>query len=352
MMPFHQNILQAYGLNNNAEVVPFGTGLINHTWRVISGKENFILQKINNHVFRKPEHIAHNIDLISAHLGTYHPGYLFVRPVRTVDGRSMIHDAEQGYFRLFPFVEGSQTVAVVDSADRAFEAAGAFGRFTQLLSELDPTELKITIPSFHDLSLRYQQFTEALSKGNPDRIRETRDCIDQIRSNENIVNEYELIKKDPAFRIRVTHHDTKISNVLFDSTGKALCVIDPDTIMPGYFISDIGDMMRTYLSPVSEEETDLSKIEVRDEMFHAIVKGYSLYMNDELTEKEKEYFVYAGKFMTYMQGLRFLTDYLNNDVYYGAGYPGHNLMRSRNQLRLLDILIEKETRLSGVTPAY
>jgi len=116
--------------------------------------------------------------------------------------------------------------------------------------------------------------------------------------------------------------------------------------MPGYFISDVGDMMRTYLSPAGEEETDLSKIDVREDYFDAIVSGYLSEMHDELSNEEKKYFVYAGKFMIYMQALRFLADYLNNDIYYGAKYELHNFNRAANQLRLLNILIEKEPKLN------
>ena len=145
--------------------------------------------------------------------------------------------------------------------------------------------------------------------------------------------------------MRVTHHDTKISNVLFGADDKALCVIDLDTIMPGYFISDVGDMMRTYLPTVSEEETDFSKIEVRDDVYKAIVQGYSNEMGEALSDEETKAFFYAGVFMIYMQALRFLTDHLNNDVYYGARYPNHNFVRAGNQIVLLQKLLEKRSSL-------
>ena len=136
---------------------------------------------------------------------------------------------------------------------------------------------------------------------------------------------------------------------MFDKEGKGLCVIDLDTVMPGYFISDVGDMMRTYLSPVSEEERDFSKIIVRDEFYKAIVQGYFNEMKGELTDTEKNYFFYAGKFMIYMQALRFLTDHLNGDIYYGAKYPGQNFIRAQNQLVLLERLMEKKEALEKIT---
>ncbi|HEU4902162.1 MAG TPA: phosphotransferase, partial [Flavisolibacter sp.] len=206
-------------------------------------------------------------------------------------------------------------------------------------------KLKITIPSFHDLSLRYQQFLVALENGNKKRRDETKEEAEALLAHKELVVQFEAIKADPAFKLRVTHHDTKISNVLFDEHDKGLCVIDLDTVMPGYFISDVGDMMRTYLSPVSEEEKDISKIVVREEFYKAVVEGYYAEMKDELSDQEKQSFLFAGKFMIYMQALRFFTDYLNDDVYYGAVYEGQNLVRAQNQLALLQQLVQKQVVL-------
>ena len=171
---------------------------------------------------------------------------------------------------------------------------------------------------------------------------------DELLSYSEIVTEYENIIVNSNFKKRVTHHDTKISNVLFDDAGRGLCVIDLDTVMPGYFISDVGDMMRTYLSPVSEEEKDFNKIEIREDFYKAIVNGYYSEMKDVLTKTEKHYFFYAGTFMIYMQAIRFLKDYLNDDIYYGSKYPGHNLVRAGNQAILLKRLIEKKDILSDI----
>ena len=159
-----------------------------------------------------------------------------------------------------------------------------------------------------------------------------------IEQQKNILKEYDQCKKD--FKIRCMHHDCKISNVLFDKDDIGLCVIDLDTLMPGYFISDVGDMMRTYLSAANEDERDLSKIKVRKEFYDAIVKGYLSEMGAELSGFEKEQFHFAGKFMIYMQAIRFLTDYINNDIYYGSKYETQNFERAANQVTLLKQLIE------------
>lgn len=357
-------ILSRYGFNaKEMGILPFGTGLINRTWRVArkpaagkqgagkqgAGKqEEFILQRINDQVFKTPEDIAHNVTEVADYLHKTHPGYLFVSPITTTDGKNMVRHPTEGCFRIFPFVSGSHTTDVVSSPLEAYEAASAFGRFTALLADFDPARLRITLPDFHDLSLRYQQFLDALHHGNPARIQEAATLIEFIRDHRSIATHYEQILQDPGFRVRVIHHDTKISNILFDKAGKSLCVIDTDTMMPGYFISDLGDMMRTYLPPVSEEEKDFSKITVREDIYAAIIKGYCGPMREFLTATEKEHFVYAGKFMIYMQAIRFLTDHLNNDVYYGARYEGHNFVRAGNQVTLLQRLIEKETDFSDI----
>ncbi len=341
-----KSVLPAFGITDDrTEVKQFGSGLINHTWRVQTHNQTFILQRINDTVFAQPHHIEHNIKVIAAHLGRFHPDYRFAAPLAALDGSEMIHQGGSGFFRVFPFIQGSHSIDVVESAEQAREAAIQFGRFTRLLSGVDVHELKITIPSFHDLTLRFSQFQSALQKGNRERVDAARDLIADLLGFSGIVDAFERIKITPDFKLRVTHHDTKISNVLFDQNNKGLCVIDLDTVMPGYFISDVGDMMRTYLSPVSEEEPDFSKISVRDEIYAAIVDGYYGEMKGELTGLEKQHFLYAGKFMIYMQALRFLTDHLNDDIYYGAKYEGHNFVRAGNQVTLLKRLVEKESML-------
>jgi Ser/Thr protein kinase RdoA (MazF antagonist) len=195
--------------------------------------------------------------------------------------------------------------------------------FTRMLAGLDAHTLKATIPDFHNLTLRYAQFQKAIRDGNEQRKKESAEAIAYLLSCEDIVNQFGKILTDPAFAVRVIHHDTKISNVLFDANNKGICVIDLDTTMPGYFISDLGDMFQTYLWPVGEEETDFSQIRIREDFFSAIVKGYLSEMGSILSENEKAAIIYSGKFMIYMQALRFLADYLNNDIYYGSKHKGH-----------------------------
>jgi len=250
-----RNILKQFGFDeNNCIIKPFGSGLINSTWQVEAGNEKYILQRINDNIFKVPEDIDFNIGMIGDYLKERFPGYLFTTPCNTTDGKGLVKTGE-GYFRMFPFIEGSHTINVVENTAQAYEAAKQFGRFTKLLSGFDASRLKITLPDFHNLTLRYHQFENALQTGNKERIGQSSELISFTKQHKNIVDEFESCKI--KLKIRCTHHDTKISNVLFDENDKGLCVIDLDTVMPGYFISDVGDMIRTYLSAVSEEEKDL-----------------------------------------------------------------------------------------------
>jgi Ser/Thr protein kinase RdoA (MazF antagonist) len=340
-----QEILQAFGIKGESMVTPFGSGLINHTWKVSTADKSYILQRINHDVFTEPANIASNTRVIGDYLAQHSPEYLFVTPVASIDGSDLVRIEGEGFFRLFPFVENSYTKNVVETPKQAYEAAAQFGKFTRLLCGFDARQLKITIPDFHNLSLRYRQFLAAIRDGNKERIAESKQLIDQLRCYSDIESEFASIRINPQFKLRVTHHDTKISNVLFDANDNGICVIDLDTVMPGFFISDVGDMMRTYLCPVSEEEIDFSMIQVREDFYEAVVQGYSSEMKGELTDAEKKSFFFAGKFMIYMQALRFLTDYLNDDVYYGARYESHNLVRAGNQVVLLERLIQKRNVL-------
>ncbi len=322
-------------------LVPIGSGLIHRTWKVeVPGSTAYILQEVNTGVFSDPVAISENLDKIGRYLAEHASDYLFAAPLRTVEGPVFYRDDGGGYFRMFPFVSGSRTYDVVSSPEQAFEASQQFGLFTRNLRGFDTGQLRETLPRFHDLVLRYEQFDRAVATGDRSRVRDSAELIAFLQGQRGLVDEYIALKADPGFSLRVTHHDTKISNVLFDQHDKGLCVIDLDTVMPGYFISDVGDMVRTYVSPASEEEVDLSAVVVRREFYRAISDGYLGVMGDVLSAAERERFFYAGLFMVYMQALRFLADHLNGDVYYGARYAGHNFNRASNQVRLLQELIK------------
>ncbi|QEM10906.1 phosphotransferase enzyme family protein [Mucilaginibacter rubeus] len=331
------DILINFGLNvSEYNIKPFGSGLINHTYKINNANQAFILQQINDSVFKHPDHIDNNLALIKQYLDETNPGYLFVAPLKSKTGKSIIQSADGKFYRLFPFIEGSHTVNFLQDTKEAYSAAVQFGRFTRLLNHFDINKLEYTLTDFHNLKLRFKQFEQGLQTAADEKLKQAAGEIEKARTYIDILHTYNQFTANSEIKLRVIHHDTKINNVLFDDKQNALCLVDLDTVMPGYYLSDVGDMMRTYLSPANEEEKDLDQIIIRTDFFRAIYKGYMSEMGTILTETEKQYFIFSGKMMIYMQGLRFLTDFLNNDIYYGAQYEGHNLVRAKNQFKLLE----------------
>ena len=317
-------------------------GLINSTYIVNTASGDYILQSINHNIFKSPAFIDDNITLIGNHIKKIAPNYVFTHLVTTKNGITLV-EWEGRYFRAFNKIS-AYALSVLEAPYQAYEAASQFGKFTGILNGLAIEKLKITLPDFHNLSLRYHQFTEAIHNGNNNRINCSKDSILFLQSNKWIVKDYEQFIQHPDVKQRVTHHDTKISNVLFEKRNEkdnAICVIDLDTVMPGFFISDIGDMCRTYLCKVTEEEKDLNLVQIEIERWDQLKNGYLSYMKNELSNFELNHFIFAGQFMIYMQALRFITDYLNNDTYYGAKYENHNYIRALNQIELLKKFNEK-----------
>jgi len=331
-----QEIFSLYGWKVDS-YAPIQQGLINSTYSIQTNKGAYILQCINHSVFKNPSAIDDNINAISSYLQINYPSYLFTHLVPTLNGNTLVQ-WEGGYYRAFHKIEG-YALSVLDNENQVEQAAMQFAGFTSILKNFEASQLKDSLPDFHNLNLRYHQFSEAIIKGNAQRIAETKEAISFLAAHKKYVDIYSAFIHHAEVKKRVTHHDTKISNVLFQKNNgieKAICVIDLDTVMAGYFISDVGDMCRTCLCKVSEEEKDLNKVVVDAAKWKALEKGYLHFMQDELSSFERDHFFYSGQFMIYMQALRFLTDHLNNDIYYGAKYEGQNLVRTLNQIRLLE----------------
>jgi Ser/Thr protein kinase RdoA (MazF antagonist) len=326
-----QSIFDQYGWGN-ATAIPLTQGLINQTFEVSSVHGDFILQNINTQVFKDPFAIDHNIKAIGQYYNTNQPDQLFTFLVPNIVGETLIESAGK-YYRAFKKIDGI-ALDVLTTASQAKAAANQFGQFTASLIEFPIAQLKVTIPQFHDLALRYHQFEQALIHGDANRMTEAKDAILFLQSHHTYVKQWLHFTGHQDAHLRVTHHDTKISNVLFKDDA-AICVIDLDTTMPGYFISDVGDMCRTYLCPVNEACQDLNQIKVLPERWTAIQEGYLEAMGEFLTNFEKDHFVFSGQCIIYMQALRFLTDFLELDRYYRVERPGQNLDRTNNQIQLL-----------------
>ena len=337
-MRIPEQIFKSFGLSPASKSTRVGSGHINYTFK-IEGEPSFILQRINKNIFKEPEVIAQNIRHAANYLRDHHPHSLFMSNIPTLDGKEMAYDAEGYPWRLYPLIDHSFTVDQLETEEQAFEAAHEFGRLCRNLDGCDIHLFKPVIDRFQDLSWRYQQFEDALKNATSDRLKEADDSITSAKHFSFLVRKYQELIQSGALKLRIVHNDTKINNILFDSiTEQTICPIDLDTLMPGYFIYDLGDMVRTFVSPVSEEEKDVSKIVFRKDIYEALTKGYLSQMNEVMSTEEKQAIPFSGLMMTYIMALRFLADYLNGDVYYHTNYTGQNLIRAKNQFRLLQVL--------------
>jgi Ser/Thr protein kinase RdoA (MazF antagonist) len=346
-----EQVLNEYGFQaDQVSYKPFGTGHINSTWLISiqNSTEQYILQSINRNVFKEPEIIAANVKKLSDYLKKHNPDYLFVGAIPSRNGSEMAYVGDI-YWRLTKFIENSVSFDTLSDPEQAYEAAVQFGRLNRLLADFDASQLKETIPGFHDLGLRYRQFAEAYENTSESLKQKAATEIQKAKHYSFILDYFNSFKNSIDFPNRAMHHDTKISNMLFDKdTMKGICVIDLDTMMSGKFISDLGDMMRTYLCAFSENEPDTDKIFIRIEYFQAIIRGYLHEMGSILTAVEKDLILFSGKYLIYMQAIRFLSDFLNGSIYYPISYPEQNLDRARNQFKLLAEFFEKEKILVDI----
>jgi len=323
--------------------VPINSGLINNTWVVrCELKASFLLQQINTNVFSKPEDVQNNYICISQYAEFEFTGLRLPYPRYHNRTESLYIDKNGNYWRAFEFIDDAFTPVVAQKPAQAKATAKTFARFTAALKDFNLNQLKIVIPDFHNLSFRYTQFQSALESEHYERMAKSMQLVDELKKRERYKHFYEIITESPdEFPQRVMHHDAKISNILFSKkTGKVICPVDFDTVMPGYYFSDLGDMIRSMVCSCDENSTSFESIRIRKGFYEAIVTGYMTVMKNYFTDSEKKYIHYAGLLMIYMQALRFITDYLNADIYYRIDYPEQNFDRGRNQLILLKQLEE------------
>jgi Ser/Thr protein kinase RdoA (MazF antagonist) len=310
----------------------------------------YIHQKINQGVFKKPVEVMENVMRVTEHLrcklrsnGARQCTRRSLTVVPTHDGKPFYVDEEGNYWRTFVFVERVQSFESVQTPEQAFEAGRAFGEFQNLLADLPGDRLHETIPEFHNTRKRFNALQTAIEADKADRARKAKAEIDFALAQEPWIDT--LLKAHAEGRLpeRITHNDTKFNNVMLDwETGRAMCVVDLDTVMPGLVHYDFGDMVRTTTSPTMEDEPDLSKVGVQMPMLEALARGYVQATRDFLTPEERGYLAFAGKLISYTIGVRFLTDYLQGDHYFRVHRPDHNLARSRTQFTLVRSITEQE----------
>jgi hypothetical protein len=324
---------------------PYGSGHIHDTFLVETkenDKDNYILQRLNNKIFKNIPDLQQNIERVTVHLRNKLmeiPGSDIKREclilIPSVDGKTWITDKAGNFWRMYIFISNHRSYNIVDSPGKAIEGGKAIGRFQAMLADMPGEPLHETIPKFHDIENRLQIFENTIKEDPVGRVASLSWEIDQYRSRGEEMKTILKLGREGKIPLRITHNDTKFNNILLDENDKALCVIDLDTVMPGYVHYDFGDAIRTVTNTAAEDEKDLTKIRMDISLFRAYASGYLSETGSTLNNVEKEYLAFAPKLITYTIGIRFLTDYIDGDNYFKIHHEYHNLQRTRAQLKLV-----------------
>ncbi len=326
-----------------SDIKTCGNGHINSTYIIsTTARRRYILQILNTDIFRHPDEVMENIAAVTEHIraGLIAAGEDAVRGtmqvITTREGKNGYIDAEGRFWRAYDFVEGTICRLTVDSPETFARVGEAFGDFQRRLSDFDAARLHEAIPDFHNTKKRYADFLAAVTADPVGRVAAVSEEIDFITARADKASLIVDALASGDLPLRVTHNDTKLSNILLDEqTEAAVCIIDLDTVMPGSSLYDFGDSIRTGAASAAEDEPDLDKVRFLPEMFRAYARGFIRGTAGALTEREIAMLPDGAYIITFEQGIRFLTDYLNGDTYYHIDYPEHNLVRTRTQLRLV-----------------
>ncbi len=332
-----------------ASCTPYGCGHINRTYLVATaGGRCYILQKINHHTFRDVAGLMENIELVTEHLRRKSPDPRSVLTlIRTKDGKSYL-EADDGYWRVFRFVEDSICLQQPESDADFYESAVGFGTFQQLLSDFPAEKLHETIPNFHNTPDRYRAFHETLTRDPMHRAAQVQPEIEFALARQAEMAALQNALDAGELPLRVTHNDTKLNNVLFDAkTRRALCIIDLDTVMPGSALYDYGDSIRFGAATAAEDERELDKMEMSLERFRVFTRGY-VRACPGLTQKELELLPLGAKVMTMECGVRFLTDHIDGDNYFSIHREGQNLDRAHTQFKLVTDMERKWDKMKEI----
>ncbi len=343
--------------------VPYGSGHINDTklitMRTDSGEMRYILQRINHNVFKNPDLLMQNYVGVTSYLSKMiseaggDPMRETLNVIKTCEGENYYLSPEGEYWRLLVFVDKSLSYDKVERPEQFYESAVAFGNFQYMLKDYPADTLYETIPNFHNTPDRVRLFEEALAKDAFGRAKEVGEEIDFVLSRREFAKTLEKARAEGKLPLRVTHNDTKLNNILFDEkTGGALCIVDLDTIMPGYSVNDFGDSIRFGATTALEDETDLSKVNFDISLYELYVKGFIEGTKGGLTECEMELLPIGAIMMTYECGTRFLTDYLSGDTYFKIARPKHNLDRARNQFKLVSDMEASLDKMREIVKKY
>jgi hypothetical protein len=332
------------------DVTPFGSGHINDTYRVYNNepdKPDYLLQRVNHHIFKDVPGLINNIVYVTTHIKNKLrnvPGADLNKQVLTLiptKGDLFYHqDADGNYWRLYIFLKGTKGYDVVKTEQQAAEGGKAFGAFQTMLADVKVSRLIEVIPNFHNIVFRLQNFESALKANVAHRAESVGVEVAFVNARIDVMSDIDRLGKLGKLPVRVTHNDTKFNNVLLNANDEAQCVIDLDTIMPGYTAFDFGDAVRTIINKAAEDEPDIEKIQLNLPLFKAFAQSFLAQTAHYMTATEIRSLVQGVFLLPYMIGVRFLTDYLSGDVYFKTKYSDHNLVRARAQFQLVRKLEE------------
>jgi len=337
---------------------PYGSGHINETFLLKTREQtspDYILQRINNTIFTDIHGLMENIRKVTSHLhdklietGRGNPEKEILTLIPTIEDKAYLIDEYGNYWRMYLYIWPNKSYDIVPDGKIAFEGGKMFGRFQKLLSDLPGDELVETIPDFHNIERRLETFYQILHDDKFNRAAGVKDEIQFVENHHMDMRTILQLGRDGQIPKRVTHNDTKFNNVLLDENNRGLCVIDLDTVMPGYIHYDFGDTIRTATNTGAEDEPDLSKVEMDIDIFNGFAQGFLSETKEILSKIEIDHLVFSGRLLTYTIGLRFLTDYLNGDSYFRTHRSDHNIERCRAQFKLFQSQLRQEEQMIGI----
>lgn len=341
-----QQICNNFQFNGTfSKAYPYGSGHINDTYKVETVENDqfdYILQRVNHNVFKDVPGLMENVVRVTSHIRKKLEGIEGADPDREVltvipssDGKNYYKDPEGNFWRMYIFIDDNRSYDLVDSPEKAYEGGSMFGKFQAMLADLPGKPLNETIVNFHNIEWRLDTFEATLKRDPAGRAAGISEEIKFVRDRAEEMKTILNLGRDGLIPKRITHNDTKFNNVLLDQNDKGLCVIDLDTVMPGYVHYDFGDSIRTSTNTAAEDEVDLSKVEMDISLFEAYARGFLEHTRDTLNDVEIDHLALAGKLFPYIIGLRFLTDHVDGDNYFKIHHEGHNLQRAKAQFKLL-----------------
>ncbi len=350
MKNLHQ-IAHQFNIDSEVErVSELNSGFINDTYLVTTTSDSkYVLQRISTVVFKDVENVIRNKVLISDHLLKSQSKYKIVRFIKTHSDCAFFKDKDSNYWNLMTFISDSITYDVATNSKLVEEAGKLYGDFIIQAADLDMDKLVETLPDFHSIPFRYQQFDEALISAKEETKLKAKIDIEFVIKCRTEMHELSELKAKNKFPIRVTHNDAKLGNILFDKNDKGLAVIDLDTVMLGIVAFDFGDSIRSICTTTAEDDTNLEATKINLEFYEAFCKGFAATTKHILTANEIKYLPLGAKTITFIMGLRILTDFLNNNIYYKVDYETHNLVRAKNQFKLVKSIQENYQTMQLIT---